>query len=74
MVLISRNDSVLEPRWNLPNDDIVTIWRDSLSVDFPNGGSRGFEEWEDRDHDSVHPTALPLQTVCVASKLDEWLE
>ena len=25
----------------LPNDDIVTIWHDSLSVDFPNGGSRG---------------------------------
>jgi hypothetical protein len=21
-----------------PNDDIVMIWRDSVSVDFPNGG------------------------------------
>jgi hypothetical protein len=31
--------SVLEPDLNLPNDDIVTIWLDSLSVDFPNGGS-----------------------------------
>ena len=41
MVLISSNNSVLEPDWNLPNDDIVTIWLDSLSVDFPNGGSRG---------------------------------
>ena len=28
----------------LPNDDIVTIWRDSLSIDFPNGGPRG-EYW-----------------------------
>ena len=41
MVRISWNDLVLEPDWNLPNDDIVTIWLDSLSVDFPNGGSRG---------------------------------
>ena len=42
MVRISWSSSVLEPDWNLPNGDIVTIWLDSLSVDFPNGGSRGY--------------------------------
>ena len=36
MVRISWNSSVLEPDWNLPNYDIVTIWLDSLSVDFAN--------------------------------------
>ena len=47
----------------MPNDDIVTIWLESLSVDFPNGGSRGnvgfvlFEQY----CTSTVPLPVPLQ-------------
>ena len=35
----------IQEKAGLPNDDIVIIWRDSLSVDFPNGGSRVFNRY-----------------------------
>ena len=34
----------IQEKAGLPNDDIVIIWRDSLLIDFPNGGPRG-EYW-----------------------------
>ena len=43
MVLISRTNSVLESGSGSPNSINNGISRDSLSVDFPNGGSRGYE-------------------------------
>jgi hypothetical protein len=32
----------IQEKAGLPNDDIVIIWRDSLLIDFPNGGPRGW--------------------------------
>ena len=57
---------------DLPNDDIVTIWRDPLSVDFPNGGSRGlyqltlvvlfdhFDVWNLKFHYTLSSTECPI--------------
>ena len=35
----------IQEKAGLPNDDIVIIWRDSLLIDFPNGGPRGCTTW-----------------------------